>query len=89
MIEHIFCETARHDDFVRRLLSVYLKTYGDTPQKINFHIVRSDYMRDRHTDRYLLVEYNLIAVSMGCLSEKVQHVFRNFIPTILPDQYRQ
>lgn len=36
-----------------------------------------------------MVEYNLIAVSMGCISDRVQHVSRTYLPTVLSSDYQK
>jgi len=45
-IEQAFRETIKVDSFVKHLYDIYSKTREDQPEKPEFHIVRSDYMRD-------------------------------------------
>ena len=43
-------------------------------QDIHMCVLRADYMLDKFSRKFKLVEYNTIACSFGCLSQKVKNL---------------
>jgi hypothetical protein len=51
----LFQETIKTDNFVKKILELYNKTYDDNPQNQTFHILRSDYMLDDFKKNFFLI----------------------------------
>lgn len=47
---------------------------GGLRQDIHMCVLRSDYMLDQQSQQFKLVEYNTVACSFGCLSQKVKNL---------------
>jgi len=78
-IDGILGGFAKHDAFMARLIKVSQKFNAQkVRQDIHMCILRSDYMMDNITRSLKLVEYNTIACSFGCLSQKVKDL-QNYI----------
>lgn len=68
MLENVV-ELEKHDDFVHRFVNIYKKVLQcKTAQKIRCGISRNDYMMEEDGS-YYQVELNLIAASLGPISE--------------------
>lgn len=78
-IEGMLGSFAKHDAFMARLVEVSRK-FNALPKKQDIHmcVLRSDYMLDLVTRSLKLVEYNTIACSFGCLSQKMR-VLQDYI----------
>jgi len=75
-IHNLLGEFATKDAFMSKLIGVSeafqsQRKRGEPVQDIHCLILRSDYMIDQPTHSIKLVEYNTIASSFGCLSNKV------------------
>lgn len=90
----IFHETARNDEFVRRILELYNKTRSkvlekvDSMHPIDFTIVRNDYLFDEASGCWTMVEYNTIAAGLGTLSNRLQTLNYNLSRGPLKEQYK-
>ena len=78
-IHDLLANFASKDIFMARLINVSKavadqKDRGEPVQDIHCLILRSDYMIDKPTHSIKLVEYNTIASSFGCLSNKVREM---------------
>ena len=78
-IHGLLADFAEKDAFMARLIAVSKafseqKARGEPVQDIHCLILRSDYMIDQPTHTIKLVEYNTIASSFGCLSNKVREM---------------
>ena len=51
------------------------------------NIPRNDYLLDHEKDKYLMVEFNLMAVTMVYLCDKVQEVQKELLPVRFPQRY--
>ena len=79
-------QTIVHDEFLERLYKIYKHT--ENPQKLSVQVLRSDYMVDQESNFPLMVEYNLIASSFGCLSDRIQDVSKRLLSALLPEVYK-
>jgi len=80
-IHDLLASFAAKDAFMARLIDVSKvfaaqRSRGEPVQDIHCLILRSDYMIDQPTHSIKLVEYNTIASSFGCLSNKVREMQR-------------
>ena len=80
-IHDLLANFAAKDPFMARLINMSKafadqKDRGEPVQDIHCLILRSDYMIDQPTHSIKLVEYNTIASSFGCLSNKVREMHR-------------
>jgi glutathione synthase len=78
-IHQLLADFSEKDEFMNILVEIS-KTFneqrkrGEPSQNNHMCILRSDYMLDMPTSSVKLVEYNTIASSFGCLSQKVGEV---------------
>lgn len=84
-INSCLASTIKQDTFVARLSRIYNQIQN--PQKVSVSILRSDYMMDDEIEMPLMVEFNLIAVSFGPISDRIQKVTSQLVPALLPNQY--
>lgn len=54
-IEKTLEVASQHDDFILKFLEIYKRTRDHKPQPVSYHAIRSDYMRDSSSSRYLLI----------------------------------
>ena len=77
---------AAHDSFMSKLIEVSGKFNAlEKKQDIHMCILRSDYMIDQPTRELKLVEYNTIASSFGCLSQKVRNLHHYLADKYAPE----